>query len=101
MAKKAEAKLYSLRIGKKEDNVFKGKGARQAALKAASRGLKDSDGLIKLREHGQKKDGKWRLHIFKGSVAKVAKPANAPDWMPDKINKPTVKKLRVEKLNAI
>jgi len=101
MAKKAEAKLYSLRIGKKEDNVFKGKGARQAALKAASRGLKDSDGLIKLREHGQKKDGKWRVHIFKGSVQKVAKPANAPAWMPNMINKPTVKKLRVEKLNAI
>jgi len=101
MAKKAEAKLYSVRIGKKEENAFKGKGARQAALKAASRGLKDGDGLIKLREHGQKKDGKWRLHIFEGSVQKVAKPVNAPDWMPDMINKPAVKKLRVEKLDKI
>ncbi len=97
----ATAKLYSVRIGKKEDHVFKGKGARQAALKAASRGLKDTDGLIKLREHSKKKDGKWRIHIFEGSVKKIAKPANAPDWMPDTINKPVVKKLRVEKIDKI
>lgn len=97
----AEAKVYSLRIGKKEENVFKSKGARGAALKAATRGLKDKDGLIKLREHGKKKDGLYRIHVFKGSVQRVAKPANAPDWMPAMINKPKVKKVRVEKLKEI
>ncbi|HIE44426.1 MAG TPA: chromosomal protein MC1 [Candidatus Omnitrophica bacterium] len=97
----AEVKQYSLRVGGSEDHVFTGRSPRAAALKAASRGLKDSDGLIKLREHGRKKDGKWRVHVFDGKVEKVAKPANAPDWMPDMINKPTVKKLRVEKLDKI
>jgi len=97
----AEVKVYSLRIGKKEGNVFKSKGARGAALKAATRRLKDKDGLIKLREHGRKKDGLYRVHIFKGSVSKVSKPANAPDWMPAMINKPKVSKVRVEKLKAI
>ncbi len=97
----AEAKVYSLRVGKKEEHVFKSKGARGAALKAASRGLKDKDGLIKLREHSKKKDGLYRIHIFKGSVQKVAKPANAPDWMPAMINKPKVSKVRVEKLKEI
>ena len=97
----AEAKVYSLRIGKKEKHTFTSKGARGAALKAATRGLKDSDGLIKLREHNKKKDGLYRIHVFKGSVQKVAKPANAPDWMPATINKPKVKKVRVEKLKKI
>ena len=97
----AEVKQYSLRIGGKETHVFTGRGARPAALKAASRGLKDSDGSIKLREHGKKKDGKWRIHVFKGSVQRVAKPANAPAWMPAQINKPTVKKLRTEKLAKV
>ena len=97
----AEAKQYSLRIGGKEDHVFSGKGARPAALKAAARGLKDKDGLIKLREHGNKKDGKWRIHVFEGSVEKVKKPANAPAWMPDMIKKAKVKKIRTEKLDTV
>ena len=97
----AEVKQYSLRVGGKEGHVFTGRSPRAAALKAATRGLKDKDGLIKLREHGRKKDGKWRVHIFQGKVEKVAKPANAPAWMPNTINKPSVKKLRVEKLNSI
>lgn len=97
----AGVKVYSLRIGKKEENVFKSKGARGAALKAATRRLKDKDGLIKLREHGRKKDGLYRVHIFRGSVKRVPKPANAPDWMPAMINKPKVSKVRVEKLKAI
>ena len=97
----AEVKQYSLRVGGKESNVFTGRGARPAALKAASRGLKDKDGLIKLREHGKKKDGKWRVHVFEGSVKQVSKPANAPAWMPATINKPTVKKLRTEKLDTL
>lgn len=97
----AEAKVYSLRIGGKEGHTFKSKGARGAALKAATRGLKDKDGLIKLREHGKKKDGLYRVHVFKGSVQKVKKPANAPAWMPAMINKPKVSKVRVEKLKKI
>jgi hypothetical protein len=97
----AEAKTYSLRIGTKEEHTFKSKGARGAALKAATRGLKDKDGLIKLREHGKKKDGKWRIHVFQGSVEKIKKPASAPAWMPDMIKKPKVKKLRVDKLAGI
>ena len=94
----AKVKVYSLRIGGKEKHTFKSKGARGAALKVATRGLKDSDGLIRLREHRKKKDGLYRVHIFSGSVQKVSKPANAPDWMPDMISKPKVSKVRVEKL---
>ena len=90
-----------MRVGSKEDHVFTGRSPRAAALKAATRGLKDSEGLIKLREHSRKKDGKWRMHVFKGKVAKVRKPSNAPDWMPDMINKPSVKKMRVDKLTKI
>jgi len=97
----ADVKQYSLRIGGKEKHVFTGRSPRAAALKAASRGLKDSDGLIKLREHSRKKDGKWRLHVFKGKVEKVRKPDNAPDWMPNMINKPSVKKVRLDKLSKI
>ncbi len=97
----AEVKQYSLRVGTKEAHVFTGRSPRAAALKAASRGLKDKDGLIKLREHSRKKDGKWRLHVFKGKVEKVRKPDNAPDWMPNTINKPSVKKVRLEKLSKI
>jgi hypothetical protein len=97
----AKAKVYSLRIGGKEKHTFKSKGARGAALKAATRSLKDSDGLIKLREHGKKKDGLYRIHVFRGSVEKVRKPANAPSWMPAMINKPKVSKVRVEKLKKI
>jgi hypothetical protein len=97
----AAVKQYSLRVGSKEDHVFTGRSPRAAALKAATRGLKDSDGLIKLREHGRKKDGKWRVHVFKGRVEKVSKPANAPSWMPAMINKPSVNKVRVDKLAKI
>ena len=97
----AAIKQYSLRIGSKEDHVFTGRSPRAAALKAATRGLKDSDGLIKLREHCRKKDGKWRVHTFKGKVEKVSKPSNAPSWMPSMINKPSVSKVRVDKIKKI
>lgn len=92
-----EKKYYSLREGKKEVAVFTGSAPRNAALKAARRGYTD----IRLREHGRKKDGKWRVHVFKGSRKKVPKPDNAPDWMPAMINKATVKKIRVEKLDKV
>jgi len=90
-------KHYSLIVKGNEKSVFTATQPRRAALKAATRGHTD----IRLREHGRKKDGKWRIHVFKGSIKKVSKPANAPDWMPDKINKPDVKKVGVEKVSKI
>jgi len=94
----ADIKHYTLREGNKDtEHVFTGRSPRRAALKAATRGFKD----IQLREHGRKKDGMWRVHVFEGSVEKVPKPANAPDWMADMINKPNVKKIRVDKIKEV
>ena len=75
-----------------EIGVFAGKSPRQAALKAANRGHVD----IKLRERGTKK-----VHVFTGERVQVRKPKGAPAWMPDKIWKPNVKKVGVEKLETI
>ncbi len=89
----AEKRNFALRD--KEGNeigVFSGKQPRQAALKAANRGYTD----IRLRERGTKK-----VHIFTGERNEVPKPANAPSWMPDKIWKPNVKKMGIEKLDHI
>ena len=61
----------------------------QAALKAANRGYTD----IKISERGTKK-----VHIFTGERVQVDKLAGAPAWMPDRIWKPKVKKVGVEKL---
>jgi hypothetical protein len=87
------SKHFALRDAKgNEVSVFSGKSPRQAALKAANRGVKD----IRLRERGTKK-----VHIFTGERKQVKKPANAPAWMPEKIWKPDVKKIGVEKLENI
>jgi hypothetical protein len=75
-----------------EIGVFTGKQPRQAALKAANRGFTD----IRLRERGTKK-----VHIFTGERVQVTKPKGAPNWMPDKIWKPKVKKMGVEKLEEL
>jgi hypothetical protein len=75
-----------------EVGIFCGKSPRQAALKAANRGYTD----IKLRERGTKK-----VHIFTGERVQVDKPANAPAWMADKVWKPNVKKIGVEKLEEL
>ena len=75
-----------------EVGIYTGIAPRQAALKVASRGVKD----IRLRERGTKK-----VHIYQGNRRKVKKPKNAPAWMPDKIWKPTVKKIGIEKLEKI
>jgi len=86
----AEKRNFALRDAEgNEIGVFTGKSPRQAALKAANRGHKE----IRLREHGTK-----RLHIFRGERARVKKPKRAPEWMPDKIWKPNVKKIGVESL---
>ena len=89
----AEMRNFALRDAEgNEIGVFTGKSPRQAALKAANRGYTD----IKLRERGTKK-----VHIFSGERVQVEKPAGAPAWMPDKIWKPKVKKVGMEKLEDI
>jgi hypothetical protein len=86
----AEMRNFALRDAEgNEIGVFTGKSPRQAALKAANRGFTD----IKLRERGTKK-----VHVFSGERVQVDKPAGAPAWMPDKIWKPKVKKVGIEKL---
>ena len=88
-----EKRNFALRDAKgNEIGVFTGKQPRQAALKAANRGIKD----IRLRERGTKK-----VHIFKGERKQVNKPKSAPAWMPAKIWKPVVKKVRTETLEEI
>ena len=81
-----------------EHGVFTGKQPRQAALKVANRGkgTKAKPETIKLRERGTKK-----IHVFKGWRENVDAPKNKPDWMPDKISKPFVKKVGIEKLEKI
>jgi hypothetical protein len=96
---KAEMKNYILREKNgKEDGVFTGKQPRQAALKAANRskGTKSKPVEIRLRERGTKK-----VHIFKVWKEIVPAPKNKPKWMPEKINKPYVEKVGVEKLDKI
>ena len=79
-----------------ESSVFTGRQPRQAALKAANRigGTKSKPVEIKLREKGTKK-----VHIFQGWKEVVNAPKNKPAWMPDKINKPFVKKVGTENLD--
>jgi hypothetical protein len=76
-----------------EHGVFTGKQPRQAALKAANKGngTKKNPEIIRLRERGTK-----RIHVFKGWKEVVKAPENKPAWMPDKINKPFVKKEKIE-----
>ena len=89
MAEK-EMRNFALRDGKgNEVSVFTGKAPRQAALKAANRSHTD----IMLRERGTKK-----VHIFTGERKQVNKPKGGPSWMPEKIWKPSVKKVGVENL---
>ena len=76
--------------GKDTSQVFASKQPRGAALKAASRGETD----IHLRERG----GGGRVHVFKGWREQVPKPANGPAWLPDKVWKANVKKIRVDRL---
>ena len=75
-----------------EIGIFRGTAPRQAALKAANRGHTD----IRLRERGTKK-----VHVFSGERRQIDKTKNAPAWMPDKIWKPFVKKVGVEKLEEV
>jgi len=76
-----------------EHGVFTGKQPRQAALKAANKGngTKTKPENIHLRERGTKK-----VHVFIAWKQVVKAPENRPSWMPEKINKPFVKKEKVE-----
>ena len=76
-----------------EHGVFTGKQPRQAALKAANRseGTESKPQIIRLRERGTKK-----VHVFKAWKQLVEAPKNKPDWMPEKISKPFVKKEKIE-----
>ncbi len=81
-----------------ETGVFTGNQPRQAALKAANRskGTKSKPVEIRLRERGTKK-----MHIYKGWRELVPAPKNKPAWMPDKINKPIVKKVGIERIKKV
>ncbi len=93
----AKKKYYVMKVGGKT-HIFTGRNPRQAALKAATRGFTD----IKLRERGRRnKDKTYSIHVFKGSRTKVDAPASRPSWLPDKIWKPTVKKVGVERVKKI
>ena len=86
----ADKKYFVLmQNGKDTAQVFHSKQPRGADLKADSRGVTD----IHLRERGTN-----RFHVFSGSKSKVPKGANAPDWLPDMINKANVKKLRIDRM---
>jgi hypothetical protein len=90
-------KYYILKRGNKV-SVFTGRSPRQAALKAARRGITD----IRLRERGRRnKDRTYTIHVFKGSVKVVDAPENRPAWLPAKIKKAFVKKVGIEKVTKI
>jgi hypothetical protein len=90
----ADARNFVLRDEEgNEHRVFTGKQPRQAALKAANKGngTKAKPEIIQLRERGTKK-----VHVFKAWKKTVKAPENRPSWMPEKINKPFVKKKKIE-----
>ena len=78
-----------------EHGVFTGKQPRQAAMKAANRGegTKSEPEIIRLRERGTKK-----VHVFKAWKQIVKAPENRPNWMPEEISKPFVKKEKIERI---
>ena len=95
---KAARKYYILRKGNKVA-IFTGRSPRQAALKAATRGVTD----IRLRERGKRnKDRTYSIHIFRGNREKVTvESENRPEWLPSKVWKPRVEKVRVERIKTI
>lgn len=78
-----------------EGSIFTGHQPRQAALKAANRigGTRDKPVEIKLRQRGVRN----KYHVFKAWKEIIAAPKNRPKWMPEKINKPFVQKVRIER----
>lgn len=85
-----------LNTDNEEIGRYTGKAPRQAALKVANSGVT----TIRLRETGvrRKINGKTevKIHVFKGSRKQRDKRASDPEWLPDKVNYPVVKKKGVE-----
>lgn len=75
-----------------ESGIFTGKQPRQAALKVANRtgGTRTEPVEIMLRERGTKK-----VHVFTAWKELVDAPASRPAWLPPKIFKPFVKKVKI------
>jgi hypothetical protein len=93
----SKKKYYLLKKGSKV-SVFTGRSPRQAALKAAARGITE----IKLRERGRRnKDRTYTIHVFSGSVKVVDAPEKRPEWLPARIKKAFVKKKGIEKVTKI
>jgi hypothetical protein len=93
----SKKKYYIMKKGSKI-SVFTGRSPRQAALKAAARGIAD----IRLRERGRRnKDRTYTIHVFKGSVSVVDAPERRPEWLPSRIKKASVKKVGIEKVTKI
>jgi hypothetical protein len=93
----AAKKYYVLKRGRKTA-IFTGRSPRQAALKAATRGISD----IRLRERGRRnKDRTYSIHVFKGSVKTISAPSNRPSWLPARVKKPVVRKVGVQRVKRI
>jgi hypothetical protein len=98
MARRKAAKKYYVMKRGKRISIFTGRSPRQAALKAATRGISD----IRLRERGRRnKDGTYSIHVFRGSTKTVSAPSNRPSWLPAKVRKPVVRKVGVERVKRI
>ena len=98
MAKRVARKYYILKQGRNV-SIYTGRSPRQAALKAATRGVAE----IRLRERGRRnRDGTYSLHIFKGSRQKVTVASESrPSWLPAQVWKPRVAKVRVERMRSL
>jgi len=98
MARRKSAKKYYIFKKGNRVSVFTGRSPRQAALKAAARGITD----IRLRERGRRnKDRTYTIHVFRGSYREVDAPENRPSWLPARIKKPMVSKVGIEKVRRI
>jgi len=75
--------------GRDTTMLFTGKTPRVAALKCARRGMKS----IHLRETNTNK-----VHAFTGKVKMEKRTEDMPDWLPDKVTVPHVKKVSTYRL---
>jgi len=88
--RKSKTRYFVLRDNKGDtEHVFTGSSPRRGALKAATRGFT----TIRLRERGTKK-----VHNYTGARKMVQAPADRPEWLPEKVWKPVVKKKGIEHL---
>lgn len=82
--------LLSTPIGpQKAVPVYFNRQPRHAALKAARAGYTD----IRLHE-----EGTGKVHVYKGCRVQQAAPEKAPEWMASTIMKPSVRKLRIQRV---